>query len=133
MQVSSVFSSANNSCSVLNTYTTCLYDVTNSLLRKTEAYIIFYLLQVLLLSVACRCDRKCILISKLRRLIISGPHPRRINPGPTLTFLGQRIHAQRTRLQVVTQRCVVCWRFAVDRTRRDLKGRVLGNQINASR
>lgn len=122
-------------CSVLNTYTTCLYDVTNSLLRKTEAYIIFYLLlQVLLLSVACRCDsRMCILISKIRRLIISGPHPRRINPAPTLTFLGQRIHAQRTRLQVVTQRCVVCWRFAVDRTRRDPKGRVLGNQINASR
>ena len=120
-------------CSVLNTYTTCRYDVTNSLLRKTEAYIIFYLLQVLLLSVACRCDRKCILISKIRRLIISGPHPRRINPAPTLTFLGQRIHAHRTRLQVVTQRCVVCWRFAVDRTRRDPKGRVLGNQINASR
>jgi len=56
---------------------------------------------------------------------LSGPHPRRINPGPTLTFLGQRIHTQCMRLQKVTRRCAVCgaWRFAGDRTRRDPEDR----------
>jgi hypothetical protein len=52
-------------------------------------YVSLYLL--LLLSTTCTCDKWCSLISKIRRLIISGPHPRRINPVPTLTFLGQRI------------------------------------------